>query len=99
AGMLEQAFERVPREGIYLQTGNQFEPFNTLYQLLASARQEPDLLKAAHSLLMLPDLFHYWLSGERVSEYTVATTSQCYNQIEQDWAWSLIDRLGLPARL
>ncbi len=98
-GMLEKAFARVPREEIYHQTGNQFEVFNTLYQLLATAEYEPDLLSAAHSLLMLPDLFHYWLSGERACEYTDATTTQCYNQRAQDWAWDLLEKFSLPARL
>jgi len=95
-GILEKAFARVTREEIYSQTGNQFVAFNTLFQLLAAAGQEPELLSAAQTLLMLPDLFHYWLSGERVCEYTAATTSQCYDQLGQDWAWELLEAFGLP---
>ena len=98
-GILDRAFARMPREEIYRRTGNQFVAFNTLFQLLATAEQEPELLSAAHTLLMLPDLFHYWLSGERVCERVIATTSQCYNQLEQEWAWDLLERLGLPGRI
>ena len=99
AGMLDLAFSRVPREQIYDITGNQFEAFNTLYQLLATAEYEPELLEAAGGLLMLPDLFHYWLSGVVACEYTAATTTQCFDQRRQDWAVDLLERLGLPARL
>lgn len=98
-GMVDLAFSRVPREEIYFQTGNQFMQFNTLFQLLSQVENDPQKLQHARSLLMLPDLFHFWLCGEKASEYSVATTSQCYNQLEKDWAWDLLERLGIPRRI
>ena len=99
AGMLDLAFSRVPREQIYDITGNQFEAFNTLYQLLATAEYEPELLEAAGGLLMLPDLFHYWLSGVVACEYTAATTTQCFNPTRRNWAWDVLDALQIPRRI
>ena len=55
-GMMEAAFELVPRERIYEITGLQFLPFNTLYQLLALKRPDSPLLEVAETLLMMPDL-------------------------------------------
>jgi sugar (pentulose or hexulose) kinase len=96
-GMIELACSIVPQDEIYSQTGNQFMQFNTLFQLYSLVRNDPNILLTAGSLLMLPDLFHFWLCGERANEYSVATTSQCYDQQKKDWAWDLIGQLGIPA--
>src|SRR5215471_8731469 len=71
-GMMEAVFERVSREKIYAVTGIQFIQINTLYQLFAACRRTPRLVDAADSLASIPDLLNYWLSGELVSEYTIA---------------------------
>jgi rhamnulokinase len=72
---------------------------NTLYQLLALQRSEPQLLAAADCLLMMPDFFHWCLCGSRVAEFTEATTSQCLNPITRDWAFDLLQKFGLPTGL
>jgi rhamnulokinase len=95
-GMLEFAFAQIPKNQIYQQTGNQFIQFNTLFQLLSMVKHNPQALQTARSLLMLPDLFHYWLCGEKANEYSVATTSQCYDQLKKDWAWPLLRKLDIP---
>lgn len=98
-GMLEEAFRRVPRDEIFAQTGIQFMQLNTLYQLLSMVVQESPLLSIAHTLLMMPDLFNYWLTGRQVSERTIASTSQCLNPNTGDWARSLVETLGIPAHI
>ncbi len=98
-GMMEVAFQIVPRTEIYEQTGIQFMQLNTLYQLLAMVQAESPLLEAADRLLHMPDLFSFWLTGRRVSEFSTVTTSQCYNPRTDDWAWDLLGKLGIPARL
>jgi rhamnulokinase len=95
-GVMEQSFQRVPREEIYQRTGIQFMPINSLYQLLAMARDDSPALRHASLLLMIPDLLNYWLSGERVCEFTDATTTQCYDPRAGDWAREMMERLGLP---
>ncbi len=100
-GMMEQAFRLVGREEIFEQTGVQFMPINTLYQLLAMRRANSPALDAqrATTLLMMPDLFNFWLTGRKVAETTIASTSQCYNPRAKNWATRLLDQLQIPTRI
>ena len=95
-GMFQEAFKLVPREEIFRRTGIQFMEINTLYQLLAMAHAKSPALGAAHRLLMMPDLFHYWLTGEAVGEFTIATTSQCYDPRARDWARDMLRAMEIP---
>lgn len=96
-GMMEKAFQRVSREEIFERTGIQFMPINSLYMLLSMAGTPA--LEAATTFLMIPDLFNFWLSGQRACEFTGATTTQLYDQRASDWARTLIEKLGLPGRM
>jgi rhamnulokinase len=98
-GSLDAALKHVSREEIYTQTGNQLIEFNTLFQLIALQQAENPSLQAAHSLLMLPDLFHFWLSGQKATEATIASTSQCFNPYQSTWATDLLQRLDLPTHI
>jgi rhamnulokinase len=98
-GIMEEVFARVPREKIYSVTGIQFLPFNTLYQFYAASRLTPRLIDAAEALVTIPDLLNYWLSGNLVSEYTNATTTQFVDAGTGAWAADLLKELNLPARL
>jgi rhamnulokinase len=97
--MMDQAFETVPKEEIYSTTGIQFLPFNSLYQLFATKQTAPRVLEAAKRMLMMPDLFHYWMTGNAVCEFTNATTTQMVSATTRSWAADLLDRLGLPSSL
>ncbi|HUN60395.1 MAG TPA: rhamnulokinase family protein [Candidatus Sulfotelmatobacter sp.] len=99
AGMMQEVFRRVPKEEIYRSTGIQFMPINTLYQLYATKQQTPAILECAQKLLTIPDLFHYWLTGKAVCEFTNATTTQLVNPITRTWAKNLIEQLNLPGHL
>jgi rhamnulokinase len=99
AGMMQEVFQKISKEEIYAATGIQFMPINTLYQLFAAARETPQLLKSARKLLTIPDLFHYWLTGNAVCEFTNATTTQLVNPVTRTWANDLIGRLELPTHL
>jgi rhamnulokinase len=96
AGMMEAAFGVMPRERIYGRTGIQFMALNTIYQLMAEKRSNDGRLGLARSLLFTPDLLHYWLTGVRRSEVTIASTSQLYDGAAGAWAWEIVDALGLP---
>lgn len=98
-GMLDEAFRLVPKEAIFQATGIQFMPINTLYQLLAMVRAEDPALRAAETLLMMPDLFNFWLCGQKTAEFTDATTTQCFDPRTGSWAWSLLERLRIPTRI
>ena len=98
-GMLEAAFEIVPRAEVFERTGIQFMQINTLYQLLSMVRSNASALSVAETLLNMPDLFNYWLSGRKASEFTIASTSQCYDPRTGDWAWGVLEELGIPSRI
>jgi rhamnulokinase len=96
-GILEKAFARLPRQEIYQRTGIQFMQINSLYQLL-TLTGKPEL-EAAHTLLFMPDLFNYWLSGVKANEYTIASTSQCLDAVRRSWSFDLLDKMGIPRRI
>ncbi len=95
-GAMERVLARIPRASIYAQTGTQFLPFNTLFQLEAHERHLPGDLAAAHRLLLIPDLLHAWLGGDLVAERTNASTTQCWNPLTRTWATDLLTALDLP---
>ncbi|HEY2841869.1 MAG TPA: rhamnulokinase family protein [Pirellulales bacterium] len=97
-GMLEVAIERVGRGEIFAQTGLQFLQINTLFHLLAMAEQKSPLLEMAESFLMMPDLFHWLLTGVKSNEYTNATTTQFFNPVKGRWATELLSQLGIPSQ-
>jgi rhamnulokinase len=99
SGVLERALARVPRAEIFEATGIQLLELNTLFQLLRLRERGPAELAAADRLLMMPDLFSYWLSGRAVNEYTIATTSQCFDTRRGEWARGLLERLSLPTAI
>jgi rhamnulokinase len=98
-GVMEKLFERVPREEIFAQTGIQFLPFNTLYQLYAMKLAGSQVLKVAHHLLNTPDLFNYWLTGNARSEFTIASTTQFFDPRTMTWATGLLGSLDLPCQI
>ncbi len=96
-GVVDEVLARVPAADQYAVTGIAQLPINTIYQLAAEARTP--LLGAARTLLLIPDLLAYWLTGEIGAEVTNASTTQLYDTRAGDWAWDLIGRAGLPAGL
>ena len=98
-GMDRLVYDYISEEELYARTGIQKQPFNTIYQLMAVRQQHPELLEKADKLLMIPDYFHYLLTGRCTTEYTNATTTQLVSPITKDWDWELIERLEYPRRL
>lgn len=98
-GALERAFERVPAERIFAETGIQFMPINTLYQLHADSQQRPGILRAADRFLNMGDYFNFLLSGVGRAEESLASTTQLYNPFERKWSTLLINKFHLPARI
>jgi rhamnulokinase len=98
-GLMEAAFKIVPRTEIFERTGTQFMQLNSLYQLLAMAQGGAPALAAAQTLLNMPDLFNFWLSGRKASEFTIVSTSQCYDPQAGEWAYGMLRRLGIPTQI
>lgn len=98
-GMMERAELLMPREELYRRTGIQFMRINTLNQLLSLRLARPEVLERAESLLLMPDLLGYFLTGERTCEYSMASTTGLLNAATRQWDPEVLERLGLPHRL
>jgi len=98
-GMIEAACRIVPREEIYNQTGIQFMQLNTLFQLFAMRQENHPALQSVKTFLTIPDLFNFWLTGRKANEFTIATTTQCYNPREKRWASELLAALDIPQQI
>src|SRR5262245_55872359 len=96
-GVMDAVCARLGRDAIFAQTGIQFMPINTIYQLVAHARD--GLPPAAAGLLGMPDGGHQFLSGVRSGEYTNASTTQLLDARTRGWADPLFEALGLPRGL
>ncbi len=98
-GMVEAAFKRLPRERIFDLTGIQFMQLNTLYQLFSMVVQQAPALQIAETFLTTPDLLNYWLSGRKACEFTMATTTQCYDPRRCAWSQPLLQALDIPTHI
>ena len=98
-GVMERAFARLPQAEIFAQTGIQFMPINTLYQMIALVESGSPQLAAAHTFLTAPDLLNYWLTGVKVCEFSNATTTQLFNPRTGNWAWELLDAFAIPRHI
>ena len=96
-GVVPRVLEQLPADELYAVTGIQLLQINTLFQL-AAARDTAGF-QSARTLLLLPDLLTYWLTGTVGAEATNASTTQLYDVTAGDWSAQLIERLGLPRAL
>ena len=98
-GMDREVFAMIPEEELYSRTGIQKAIYNTIYQLMALKKQHPEQLEKAETMLMMPDYFHFLLSGKKVQEYSEATTSQLVDPVTRNWDHELMERLGFPEKI
>ncbi len=94
---IDHVYQQLGKDALYSRTG--LQPFNTLHQLYSEVLADSPILAASQGLLLMPDIFNYWLSGARVVERTNASTTQLYDVTKQCWDWTSIRDLGLPERL
>lgn len=94
-GMPEKYFDLISREKVYELTGIQVMNFNSLYQLFALSQANNSLLKSAKEMLFIPDALAYMLTGNKVVEYTVASTSQILNPRTKKFEAELLEKAGV----
>ncbi|MBD0349229.1 MAG: rhamnulokinase [Thermoleophilia bacterium] len=99
ASAVDRVLAEVPPRELYERTGTQLMPINSIYELAAMAAEHDPVLDVAETMLLMPDLLHYWLGGPRASEFTNATTTQLLDPREGGWALDVATRLDIPARL
>lgn len=95
-GMKEIVNQMIPTCELYSRTGIQYQPFNTIYQLMAQKQEHPEQLDKAAWLLMIPEYFNFRLTGVKQNEYTNATSTNLVNAEEKCWDREIISRLALP---
>ncbi len=98
-GILEKAFKKLPKEEFYQITGNQFMEINTAFQLYALALERPEVLERADCLLLMPDLLRYFLTNEKGTEYSIASTTQLMDAEKKTWSKRILDALSIPEKL
>lgn len=96
---VEEVCKIVPRGELYKRTGNQIMAMNTLFQLYAMKKEEPEIFAQVDKILMTPDLFNYFLTGEILCECSMASTTQMMNPFTKEWDTELLEKLGLPAHI
>jgi len=94
-GIPEEVFRIVPREKLYAQTGIQTMDFNSIFQLYAQTKAGDSVLSAARCALFMPDLLSYLLTGNKVCEYTDASTSGMMDQRSRQFHKPLLEMLGI----
>jgi len=99
AAAVDGVYARIGARALYDRTGIQLLPINTVFELAAMADEADPVLAAADRLLLMPDLFHHWLCGSVSTEFTNATTTQCFDARVGTWAVDLLERLDVPTRL
>lgn len=98
-GMQEEVFKAIPKDELYNLTGNQFENFNTVFQLYSLVQKRPWLLERADQMLLTPDLFNYFLTGEKKAEYTMVSTTQMMDAKHKVWSERVLDALQIPSKI
>lgn len=93
-GMDEEVYKTISPEDLYARTGIQKQIFNTIYQLMALKKEDPDAMEKADAMLMIPEYLNYFLTGQKAAEYTNATTTQLVTPKTNDWDHELIRMLG-----
>jgi rhamnulokinase len=97
--MMDAVFERVPRDEVYARTGIQFMQLNSLYQLFSMVKSGDPKLSIAHTFLNMPDLFNFYLTGVKANEFTISTTTQCYDPVNRNWGFDLLQALDIPTHI
>lgn len=97
--ILKDVFEKIDKDELYNKTGNQIMNINTAFQLFALKNKRPDLFERIDKILLMPDLFNYFFTGEKVSELSIASTTQLFNQKDKKWDKDVIEKLALKENI
>jgi len=96
---MEDLFQVIPSEEVYLETGIQFMQFNSLFQLFSMVKDHSSLLDITDSILFMPDALNYLFSGVKKSEFSIASTSQMIIPGTCGWNYKLLEKAGIPTKM
>jgi len=98
-GMKEELEKILPFEKLYEKTGIQYQPYNTIYQLMAHKIEHPEHFEIAERFLMVPEYLNYMLTGVMANEYTNASTTALLNAENKTWDKEILSIIGVPERI
>ena len=98
-GIVDEVSKKLSMDELYGRAGIQCLNFNTVFQLAAELRDDPSMIERAARMLNIPDLLNYFLTGNMANEYTILSTGALLDAQTRDYAFDVIDRLGIPRRL
>jgi rhamnulokinase len=98
-GIPEKLFNVISKNEIYSETGIQFLKLNSLYQIYSYRLENPDMFKYVDRILFLPDYLNYLLTGKKMNEYTISSTSQMLNAKTKKWSEPILKALGISKEL
>ena len=98
-GIQDYAFSKISPDKLYGRTGIQFINFNSIFQLLSMLKADPGALDKAETLLFVPDLLNYFLTGQKQTDYSVASTGALLDVETRRWAFDIIEELGIPKKI
>ena len=98
-GIMDEVFAIIPKDQIYKIAGIQFLQFNSIFQLFALKKYDPDTLLASDSFLMIPDLINFFLTGKKFNEYTNASTTSLMNAKSREMSKKLFNELDIPIKI
>lgn len=96
---VENVKEIIDLKSLYLETGISNNAFNTAFQLVRDSLKRKTILENSDSLLFMPDLFAYYLTGEKKNEFTIASTSGLLDMKKRTWNFELIEKLGIKKEI
>lgn len=99
AGTAELSKRYISAEKLYEKTGIQIMEINTAFQLLSLCQNRPELLDRADKLMLMPDLFSYFLGGSKTAEMSIASTTQLFDAETKEWSDECINALGIKRSL
>ncbi len=99
SGIFDKAYARLPKADIFSETGLQFMEFNSAFQLLSMRLEGSPLLDVAEKFLMVPDFFHWLLTGAKTNEQTNASTTQLLRPQDGQWSTRILDAFDIPQHL
>lgn len=96
---MNAAWEKISKKRLFELTGIAAMNFNTVYQLYRRVQENDPELREAETLLMMPDLLGYSLTGEKRSEYTIASTTNLLDVGTRNWSKEILDALAIPEKI
>lgn len=96
---MQELLNKVSKKELFMRTGVEPAPINTIFQLNAVKMNNADLFELAETLLLTPNLLGYLFSGEKANEYTISTTTSLYNIEQRNWDYDLMNKLDFPRKL